>query len=383
MSVTMGFDLGSTDALLLIGDSERSADLYYATRFLAPDPFAFLWTRNARVLLASDLELGRARHQAHVDQVLPVSRYEKKLREQGQEHPAMRHVVLAVLRELELRSLLVPADFPLEAADFLRTADIQLQVAPSPLFPQRQVKAPEEIAAIQRALEAAEHGLEAAIEAIRRSEIRQGVLYSQGAVLTSERLRALIHRILLDEECTAQHTIVAGGDAACDPHDEGRGPLPAGRPIVLDVFPKSMSSGYFGDITRTVVKGGAAPEVRRMFEAAQRGQELAMARIRDGAEGSQIHQIVKEFFAAEGYDTGEKDGRMQGFFHGTGHGLGLEIHEAPRIGLRSEVLRSGQVVTVEPGLYYPGLGGIRLEDVVVVQEHGCQNLTSFPKYLEV
>jgi Xaa-Pro aminopeptidase len=378
----MEFTFGSCDALLMVGDSERDANLYYATRFRAPDPFVFLWTRKRRYLAVSDLELDRARAQADVDEVLALSRHEKALREQTREAPRLHQVVLAVLRELGLESLAVPPDFPLEAADYLRQQGHQLLVAPSPLFPERQRKSETEVAAIRQAMAAAEHAMEQALEVIRASEPREHVLWFQGEVLTSERVRGIIHHSLLTREYSAQHTIVAGGEAACDPHDEGHGPLPAGRPIVVDIFPKSMETGYFGDITRTVVRGDASGEVQALFEAVQRGQDLALGLVRAGADSAAIHQSVVDLFAREGYPTGEKDGHMQGFFHGTGHGLGLEIHEPPRIGTRGEVLQCGQVVTVEPGLYYPGLGGVRLEDVVVVREHGCENLTRYPKRLE-
>ena len=192
-----------------------------------------------------------------------------------------------------------------------------------------------------------------------------------------------IHHRLLDEDCTAQRTIVACGEQGCDPHQEGNGPLRAGQTLILDIFPQSALSGYFGDITRTVVKGRAPEPVRKLYETVQRGQELALQQIRAGVEGGAIHQAVQDFFTAQGYPTGEKDGQLQGFFHSTGHGLGLEIHEAPRIGPRAPALQPGQVVTVEPGLYYRGLGAVRLEDVVLVHEKGCELLTTYPKFLEV
>lgn len=379
----MSFDFRGADALLMIGDSERNADLFYATHFRAPDPFVFVWTLREKVVMVSDLELDRARSQAQVDRVAASSRYEGQLRSQGQEQPGFNDLLLAFLQDLGVWHLLVPAEFSLGTAEFLRAANLQLQVAPSPLFPQRQFKTKEEIEAIRSALAAAEQSMEVAIQTLRQAEIRDGVLYHQGQVLTAERLRRLIHLSLMEQDCTASHTIVAGGEQGCNPHQEGWGPLHAGESIIIDIFPQSTVSGYFGDITRTVVKGRVPEAIRKLYEIVRRGQELALEQIRAGVDGRQIHRTVQQFFAEAGYQTKEQDGHMQGFFHGTGHGLGLEIHELPRLGSRSELLKAGQVVTVEPGLYYPGLGGVRLEDVVVVREGGCENLTTYPKELEV
>ncbi|MCC7263108.1 MAG: aminopeptidase P family protein [Candidatus Latescibacteria bacterium] len=380
----MAIDLGGADALLLVGDSERSADLYYATRFRAPGSFIFLWTSRAKIAVMSDLELDRAKAQAQVDQVLSHSAFVEGLRHQGQEHPAPHQVLLAVLGELGLRRLLVPAEFPFSLADQLRQAGVELQAGPTPLFPQRQFKTPEELQAIRRSLHAAEQGMEAAIAVLRQARIgADQVLYSEDLVLTAQRLRQVIHHRLLDEDCSAQRTIVACGEQGCDPHQEGSGPLRAGQTLILDIFPQSLVSGYFGDITRTVVKGLAPEPVRRLYETVHQGQQLALAQICAGAEGGQIHQAVQDYFTAEGYITGEKEGHLQGFFHSTGHGLGLDIHESPRIGPRAPALQAGQVVTVEPGLYYRGRGGVRLEDVVLVKEDGCELLTTYPKFLEV
>ncbi len=380
----MAIDLGGADALLLLGDSERNTDLYYATRFRAPGSFIFLWTSQAKIAVMSDLELDRAKAQAQVDQVLSHSAFVEALRRQGHEHPANHQVLLAVLGELGLKRLLVPAEFPFSLADQLRQTGIELQTGPTPLLPQRQFKTPEELQAIRRSLHAAEQGMEAAIEALRQANVGDDqILHAEGQVLTAQRLRQLIHHRLLDEDCTAQRTIVACGEQGCDPHQEGHGPLRANQTLILDIFPQSALSGYFGDITRTVVKGRAPEPVRRLYETVQRGQQLALEQIRAGAEGTQIHQGVQDYFTAQGYATGEQDGQLQGFFHSTGHGLGLDIHESPRIGPRSPALQAGQVVTVEPGLYYRGLGAVRLEDVVLVKEDGCELLTTYPKFLEV
>jgi Xaa-Pro aminopeptidase len=371
------------DARLLIAASEESANLYYATRFLAPDPFVFLWHGPEKLLLMSDLELDRARAQAAVSRVLPLREYEARARGRGIERPSLLDSLAILLEERGIRSLQVPGSFPVEHADRLRELGYTLVVKREPFFEERLVKSPEEVAALRRAMRRTEAALEAAIRAIREAEVRDGLLWWQGEVLTAERVKHLLAVRLLEDGLQARHTIVACGEAGCDPHNEGRGPLRPDAAIILDVFPQDAESRYHADITRTVVKGRASDALRRMFEAVLAGQTCALARIRSGASGEAIHQAVQETLEGRGFATGEVDGRMQGFFHGTGHGLGLEIHELPRISKAPATLFTGHVVTVEPGLYYPGVGGVRIEDVVVVADDGCENLTRFPKCLEV
>ena len=375
--------LGQADALLIVGASEHLADLYYATRFRAPDAFVFIWARHEKVIMASSLEIDRARQQADVDRVLPYTTYESKARESGCDKPTATDVLKTLLEDLNLQKLLVPSYFPLGTADALRAADVHLEVAPNPLFPHRQIKKDWEVEAIRTAQQGAEAGMAAAVEMLRAAQIENGAIVHDGQPVTSERLRRTIHSTLMERGCTGQHTIVAGGQQGCDPHQEGHGPLCASEPIIVDIFPKNDLSGYFGDITRTFVKGPVPERVRALYETVLEAQENALRKVRAGAKGRAIHESVQAFFSARGYETGDKDGYMQGYFHSTGHGLGLEIHEAPSLGQRGGELQAGQVVTVEPGLYYRGLGGVRIEDTVVVRNEGVENLTTFPKYLDI
>lgn len=371
------------DARLIIAASERDANLFYATRFLAPDPFVFLWHGAEKILLMSDLELDRSRAQAAVDAVLPIRLYEDRAKASGMERPTPIDALWELLQEREIKSLLVPGSFPVEHADRLRERGLTLRVKPEPFFEERLTKSPAEIQAIARAMRRTEAAMEGAISAIREAEVRDGLLWWQGRILTSETIKRLIARQLLDDGLIAENTIVACGDDGCDPHNRGGGPLRAGQSIIIDIFPRDSESQYFADITRTVVKDQAPETLRRMYRAVLAGQECALRLIREGAEGEAIHREVQQTLEGCGFQTGEVNGRMQGFFHGTGHGLGLDIHEPPRISKVKATLRSGNVVTVEPGLYYPGVGGVRIEDVAVVTETGCENLTKYPKELEV
>ena len=370
------------EALLIIAASERDADLYYATRFLAPDPFPFFQVGDERIIMVSDLELGRARSQAVVETVLALQKYEDRVKDRFAQ-PTQLDAIDEALKERGVQHLLVPGNFPAEYADKLRARGYEVRVKEGTFLEERLVKSDAEVGWIAETLRLTEEAMDIAIQAIRQAEIRGNELYRAGERLTSEGVRRLIHHALLDRDCMAEHTIVAGGEQGSDPHLVGTGPLMAHQPIVIDIFPRSSRTRYFADITRTVVKGHASVRVGQMYEAVLQAQDQAVALIRDGADGAAIHQEVTTVFDRLGFPTGETNGRMQGFFHGTGHGLGLEIHEPPRIGKRGAVLRRGNVVTAEPGLYYPGEGGVRIEDIVVVTETGCQILTKFPKMLEI
>ncbi|TLY19281.1 MAG: aminopeptidase P family protein, partial [Nitrospirae bacterium] len=218
---------------------------------------------------------------------------------------------------------------------------------------------------------------------LRAASVKDGLIVHEGRPVTSERVKKLINVALMEQDCVAQHTIIAGGIQACDPHNEGAGPLRANEPIVMDVFPRHMSTRYFADMSRTVVKGRASREMKRLYDTVLAAQEEAIASVRDAADGQTIHSEVLRRFEAAGYKTGQINGRMQGFFHGTGHGVGIDIHEMPRISKSGSRLQTGHVVTVEPGLYYPDIGAARIEDMVLVTDDGCRNLTSFSKVLEI
>src|SRR5437868_3205991 len=230
----------------------------------------------------------------------------------------------------------------------------------------------------------AEVGMAEAIQVLRSARIgRDRTLLYHNVPLTSEKLRAVIDTTILQACGTAAHTIVAGGRQGCDPHEKGHGPLRAHEPIILDIYPRSQTTGYFGDITRTVVRGRASESLRRLYDTVIQGQALAFKKMRAGTKTQEVHQAVNALFEREGFRTKRRNGRMEGFFHGTGHGLGLEIHEAPRVSKNSiGQLKPGHVVTIEPGLYYSEIGGVRLEDVALVTKNGARNLTHFEKVLE-
>jgi Xaa-Pro aminopeptidase len=278
---------------------------------------------------------------------------------------------------------MVPANFPFIHATRLQELGYSLKPKRDPFYEQRVVKTAEEVRHIEASQRATEEAVATSHELLRQAAIKNEQLWIDGAVLTSERVKQVINVKLMERDCVAQHTIVAGGEQACDPHNEGSGPLPADHSIIFDVFPRSATSRYFADMSRTVIRGSARPELKRLYQTVKDAQEEAIDKIKDGADGMKIHQGICARFDKAGYRTGLVNGRMQGYFHGTGHGVGLDIHEAPRISRTGSLLQEGHVVTVEPGLYYPGLGAVRIEDMVLVTKDGCRNLTNFPKTFEL
>jgi Xaa-Pro aminopeptidase len=370
-------------ATLIIAASEFDSNLYYATRFVAPDPFIYLEIKGERIMIMSDLEIDRAKAQATVDTVYSYSELERAARAQGVMEPGPVDVVHAVLGPLGMNRLLVPGNFPYAHAVRLQELGYELETRREPFFEGRAIKTAEEVASIEATQRAIEGAVAAAHQALRRAFPRNGVLWLDGKPLTSERIKQLINVKLMEQECVAQHTIVAGGDQACDPHHEGSGPLPADRSIIFDVFPRSGRTRYFADMSRTGVHGRPTPELKRLYQVVRDAQEEAITQVRDGTDGAKIHRGICERFEAAGYKTGLVNGRMQGYFHGTGHGVGLDIHEAPRISRTGSILQEGHIVTVEPGLYYPGLGAVRIEDMVLVTRDGCRNLTNYPKTFEL
>lgn len=370
-------------AKLIIAASESNADMLYATKFRAPDAFVFVEAEGRTAVLLSDLEVDRGRREAKVDDVLSFSEVEKAVQGAKKRRPSFARTVAAFLKSRGAKRVLVPGDFPLSYARALKKEKVKLRPADGHFWPEREIKTEPEIKDLTAAQRVAESGIARGVEVLKASTIRKdGKLLWSKKVLTSEILRQEMEIAVVRAGGEARgDTIVAGGEQACDPHERGRGPLFANQLIILDIFPREARSGFFGDITRTVVRGKATDAQRHMWEVCLEGQKQALEHIKPGAFGGEIHDAIKAFFAENGYPTEIKDGRWQGFFHGTGHGLGLEIHENPRFGVTH--FAPGQVFTVEPGIYVPGIGGVRHEDVVVITEDGYKLLTKHPKPFEI
>ena len=342
-----------------------------------------------KTLFLSDLEVDRGRQQSAVDEVVRIHEVSEAVKkENGDALPAEPSARLALIirhiaRDRGITGFEVPSSFGVALADALRGHGLGLRWRPAPFVPERARKTPDEVEKIRGAIRHTEAAMTAAIDRIRSADIRDGMLVEGNEPLTSEMVKSTINLLLLDRNCYAYEAIVAGGEQGVDPHERGHGPLPAHTPIILDIFPRDNATRYHGDMTRTVVKGRATDEAKRMYAAVAEAKAAGEDALKAGADGHDVHEKVKKAFVDAGFETGEKNGRMVGFFHGTGHGLGLDVHEYPRVSTAHDEMQSGHVVTVEPGLYYPGIGGVRIEDDVLVTDDGCENLCTLPSFFEL
>jgi Xaa-Pro aminopeptidase len=357
--------------------SDHDADQLYATRFFVPDPFLWWDWRGRSHAVFNALEIDRARREAQVDRIHAMDDF---LVAGTPRDPAS--LILAAAKKAGFRRIEVPAQFPLGLADVLRKRGLPVTAVPGAFFPERMAKKSFEVRALQDALRLAETGLARGIEVLRASKIdRRSHLIWNRHRLTSEILRGEIDAAIIRHGGIPAGTIVAGGDHACDPHERGFGPLRAHQGIILDIFPRHQKTGYFGDLTRTVVRGRPSESFRRLYATVAEGKKWVLTQMKPGIDGKKLHNDLTQRFETAGYPTKKQNGRWTGFFHGTGHGLGLEIHEAPRFS--DGLFQAGTVITVEPGLYYPGIGGVRLEDVVVLRRGGVTNLTRAAQILEL
>ncbi len=375
--------------LLVIGAPEHDAYAYHLSGFLAPDDVICLRVAGKTYLAVSSLEYGRAKKAAPVDELLSYEELEipKLARELKGGAKAYAQAIRTLLERLGAADtpLSVPPTLAVAYADALRDRGLTLGPDGKLFEGLRRAKTPEEVAHVEKAQRAVEEACEHAVGILREAEVDgDGALLWRGEALTSETLRSEINVELLRRNCLGDGTIAAGGSQAADPHERGSGPLKAGEAIILDIFPMDLSSRYYADMTRTFIKGEPNGELRKMYDAVLESQEAALAMIGPGVNGKDVHEKVSEILHNAGYKTqlhDREEGKplTEGFFHGTGHGVGLEIHEAPRLGLTDQELVPGDIVSVEPGLYYPQTGGVRIEDLVLVTEDGSRNLTRFPK----
>jgi Xaa-Pro aminopeptidase len=377
----------AADDLLIFADKAECADLRYALGMLASAPLVYLRLKGRGYALLGDADLERGRQQAGHCRVLSLSRYLRG--GEGAEGPQPATLAAAIHRlaaEKGARRLLVPSGFPLGLARELRRLKIRVKPRGGEFFfPEREIKSANEIEMIRAALVMGEVGMAEAIHALRNAKINpRGGLTYRGSPLTSEKLRSIIQVAVFQAGGTVSRAVVADGRHAGAPTQAGSGPLHANQPILLGIAPRSHKTGYHAEITRTVVRGRATDAVRDMNAALCRVQEAVLGLMREGARASAIHLSIRNQLAHEGFRSGRCRGMLRGQFHATGQGIGLDLDEPPRLSAASRaVLRSGHVLSVGPGLYYPEAGGVRLTDLLVVTRNGARNLTQFERVLEV
>ncbi len=353
---------------LLYADTERSSDALYFGRVGVPDPFVAFGLRGKKYAVVSALEFGRVKQTSAFDIVLPLEAYLKRARELWpQRKPAAAEVIFLLAKDFQQTRFTVPEDFPAGIYEKLFELGLDLEVADGALFPAREIKTPAEAAAIRAGNRLSAIGFATAERILRASRVRGRALVHRGKIVTSELLKFAVEVSILEAGGVSSNTIIAGGDQACDPHERGSGPLRAHELIIIDIFPRVTATGYYGDMTRTFLRGRASDAQHRLVAAVRAAQRGALKLIRAGVNGRAVHQLCVDTFTAHGFETKNTAKGSVGFFHGTGHGLGLAVHEPPRMSPTVDYrLKKNSVVTVEPGLYYPGLGGCRIEDVVQV-----------------
>jgi len=384
-----------TSPLLFYADGYKFPDVFHLTKLLTPDPIIAIEDGNEIVIVASSLEEGRARKQSRATKVFNIDAFGgKDFMAMGMSREEMdANVIARFLASRGTKRVAVAPYFPIGMAERLRGLGIELEVAKD-LGERRRAKRPDEIEALQAAQRACEDAWAKGVDALRRTTVgKDRVLQLDGEPFTAERLRAVVEGRLLELGYASDGAIIAPGPQAADPHMIGTGPLHAGEPIVMDIFPQHKMTRYWADMTRTVSMGEPRAEIKKMYEVVMRAQDAGIKALRPGVTGREVHEMVEDLIFAAGYDTlrkGQQHGAAtngalpRGFIHGLGHGVGLEIHEAPSVGRSgTSPLRPGDVVTCEPGVYDPEIGGVRLEDTLVITEDGTRNLTRAPRQLVV
>ena len=363
---------------LMISSGEKNSDMRYAGQVSTPDDILWFSADNICGLVASPLEYDRVRSERRPETAV--------FSESDFGGPNYLDMVKNIALRYRLDGFAVPGDFPLLLADKLRASGLVIEPSDESFFPEREFKQRFEVDKIILALRAAETGCQRAFDILKECDIdsRKQLVWQEN-VLTSEILRSEIDCAILKSGALPTGTICAGGAQGAQPHNQGSGILYADVPIVMDIFPRSASTGYWGDLTRTVVRGRASDIVKKAFDAVFEARELAKNMLKTGANPAEIHKTAAQSMENRGFLTGCGDSGNYGFFHGLGHGVGLDVHENPRLSPRnSEALKGGEVVTVEPGLYYAEWGGIRLEDMVYVDYSGkAETLTEIDTFLEI
>lgn len=363
---------------LLIADSATDSNMFYAARTVIDDDFIYLDKNGQKIIYVDSSWINSAKQEANVDKVINYSEYDKDANRNF-----LNNAIRLILKENKIKKVFVPENFKVKYAKVLTDNKIKFEIK-KPFFENRESKSRAEVANIKLAQKAVENAALKVISIIKKSTAgKDGKLELEGKILTRYFLeRAAIIELINNGYESPFGCMIFNSTDLFEENKEGL--LFEGNPIIIDIFPKSSSNRYFSDMTRTVVKGKASPEIKKIYDTVLAAQELAIEKARPGLKGKELYKIVLDYFAKCGYKTTREGNVAQGFTHGLGHGVGLDVHETPELNLSSEdVLKDGNIITIEPGLYYSKIGGVRIEDILLINKTGNENLTRFPKYLEV
>jgi len=373
-SLSKAIRKSGADAYVIYASS-RDTDMKYLTHFTTSDPFVFFKKPGeSGVIVVSQMETGRASREATAT---VLTRTQAGLPEIMKTEKDPYRATARMIAGQVGKKILVPPNFPIALANAI-SEYCTVVVDGGTIQSMRAKKSKIELILMNNVQKVTEKAMERAISLIRSSSVKKGILYIDKKPLTSEQVKFSMHSLLLEYGCSAVDTIVSCGEDTAIPHMSGSGLLKSDEPIVIDLFPVDEKSGYYADMTRTVVKGEPSKDIREMYDALREAKKLGISRVKAEVSGAEIHQAVVDFFNERGYETDTR-----GFIHNLGHGVGLQVHELPTVGPAGKALESGNVITIEPGLYYPGIGGVRLEDIGAVTARGFNNFTTFSEELIV
>jgi Xaa-Pro aminopeptidase len=375
--------------VLIVGDTHRTPELRHEVPIGILDPFVYLEVDGRRVVAINTMEAGRIEALGTGLEVRTLEEFgADQLRRSGVDaHTFANELTRRIVRDLGVVRASVPDGFPLGVADALRSDGIELSVDQQLFDDRRRVKSEHEVAGIRRAQRASQAAMAAALDLLRRSEPSNETRSVDGQLLTCELLKERIQNVLIAHEALATEIIASHGPQTAIGHEGGSGPIGADDVVLVDLFPTDVESACFADMTRTFAVGRVADDFYSWHSLCKEALELAIAHTRPGVNGGDLHRRICALFGEHGHPTqvtkAEGEVLVDGFYHALGHGVGLEAHESPRIGMIGEELVAGDVIAIEPALYRDGFGGVRLEDLVLLTEDGCEVLTEFPYDFQV
>jgi Xaa-Pro aminopeptidase len=370
--------------VLIYGDTVRSPELRHEVPLVVPDPFLYLEQEDRRVVALHSLEIPRVREEAPAIEIIALEELgQDDLYAQGLEPPAISlELCLRACRHVGIDAAAVPPGFPLELGDHLRADGVELTVDRDLFDNRRRAKNETELRGIRNAQKACEAALDRARDLFRRAEQNGDGLTVDGEPLTSELVKRAIEDVFADFGVEGSDMVVSHGPQTAVGHNQGSGQFQANEPIVFDLFPRDKETGCYADMTRTYVIGEPSDEVKEWYGLVKEALERSTAEVKPGKNGRALFEIACEIFQGAGYKTqlNKEPGEVleDGFFHSLGHGVGLEVHEPPWMGRIGHDLVPGDVITIEPGLYRAGYGGLRLEDLVLVTDDGYEVITDYP-----
>jgi Xaa-Pro aminopeptidase len=367
--------------VLIFADTMRSPEMRHEVPVAVPDPFLYVERNGSRHAVLTSFEVDRVSEAGIEAHPMEEFGWDELVGKGPREQQALVLYERAV-EQLGVEDAVVPPDFPLELADRLRAKGVNVTPDRELFSQRRRVKNETELEGIRKAQRGTEAGMAAARELLRAADASDGKVTLDGELLTSERIKARITEVFTEHGLVSDAMIVAHGGQAAAGHDMGSGPIAPGESVVIDLFPRDLESGCYADMTRTFVVGEIPEELAEYHRLVHEALMKSIEAVRAGAQGREVYGLVCDVFHEAGYPTqlSKKEGEVlsSGFFHGLGHGVGLEVHEPPWLSRDPSQLVAGDVITLEPGLYRAGYGGVRLEDLVLITEDGAENLTDFP-----